>query len=121
MCRTRHFVSTTGSLLFPVSVTGAVATNLTGHMFDLVESYTTRSFSDWLKSAMEPFVWQPRDAALTELYAAVGPSLKIKKLTGLYYHPIARVASPDLHAQGLAGTKLRAHLWKLTEDFIATH
>ena len=63
----------------------------------------------------------PRDAALTQLYAAVGPSLKAKKVTGMYYHPIARLTDPDAHAQGERGKKLRKHLWTLTEEVIEAH
>ena len=38
-----------------------------------------------------------RDAALTQLYAAVGPKLKDQKTTGKYFHPIARETVPDLY------------------------
>jgi len=109
---------------------GAVDTQLGRHIRDAIATASNARFLHNLlrllpRIAFQKFAggfsWHPRDAALTQLYAAVGPSLKAKKVTGMYYHPIARLTDPDAHAQGERGKKLRKHLWTLTEEFIAAH
>jgi NAD(P)-dependent dehydrogenase (short-subunit alcohol dehydrogenase family) len=99
---------------------GGVDTQLGRHIMDAIAT-VSQTLADAFKKSAAAFSWHPRDAALTQLYAAVGPSLKAKKITGMYYHPIARLTDPDLHAQGERGKKLRKHLWTLTEKFIAEH
>ena len=99
---------------------GAVDTQLGRHIRDAVAT-VSESLATAFQKFSGGFSWHPRDAALTQLYAAVGPSLKAKKVTGMYYHPIARLTDPDAHAQGERGKKLRKHLWTLTEEFIAAH
>ena len=62
--------------------------------------------------------WTASDASLTQIYAAVAPAVLKNKVSGKYFHPIARETVPDPHA---ANRSLQAHLWKLTEDFLAKH
>jgi len=95
---------------------GAVDTELGRHI-----EATLRKFSDTLADQLKvinTLVWEPRDAALTQLFASVGPSLRKQKITGKYYHPIARETRPDAHA---FNTSLQSHLWSLTEAFIEAH
>merc|ERR1712194_223698 len=96
---------------------GGVNTELTRHMEDFVAS-----FSPILSERLTPLIkspsWEPEDAALSQLYLAVGLKLKQAKVTGKYFHPIAREHEPHFHA---FNKTLQNSLWKLTEDFIAAH
>jgi len=49
---------------------------------------------------------------------AVAPAILENKVTGKYYHPIARETVPDPHARN---PELQARLWKMSEEFVATH
>lgn len=52
-----------------------------------------------LKELFSSLIWSPRDAALTQVYAAVSPSILAKHVTGKYFHPIARETLPErVHA-----------------------
>jgi len=99
---------------------GGVDTDLSRHVqaaLAQVSTWLAEKFVEVTSAA----IWHPREAALTQLYAAVGPSLRANKTTGKYFHPIARETTPDPHALGDRGAKLGADLWKLSEDFIAKH
>lgn len=96
---------------------GGVDTDLARHVLDIIAKFS-RSFADKFYATMALAMWHPRDAALTQIYAAVGPELKEKKVTGKYFHPIARRTVPDPHAKDEA---MQKRLWKMTEDFIAAH
>lgn len=103
---------------------GGVDTELIRHAFDAINSIPGAQAVGLTKvvgQLMTMLTWHPRDAALTQLYAAVGPVLKKRRITGKYFHPIARLTPPDHHASGEAGKKLQKRLWKMTEDFIASH
>lgn len=94
---------------------GLVDTELGRHIADTVGETAAK----WLKTnLMENAAWTPKTAALTQVYAQVGPSLRKEKVTGKYFHPVARLTKPDPHA---FDEKLQKHLWDLTEDFIASH
>ena len=88
---------------------GGVDTELFRHIFDLIETKVGISI-EFLKGKG---TWHPRDAALTQDYAAIAPQVKIG---GRYLHPIARENKPDPHAQNEA---LQKHLWDTTEEFIS--
>jgi len=96
---------------------GGVDTELARHIADVIKQVSTAA-ADSLMGLMGNAAWHPKEAALTQIYASVGPSLKKNKITGKYYHPIARLTTPDLHAHNMT---LQKHLWKLTEDYLASH
>mmetsp|Transcript_4199 Transcript_4199/g.4912 ORF Transcript_4199/g.4912 Transcript_4199/m.4912 type:complete len:244 (-) Transcript_4199:57-788(-) len=96
---------------------GAVRTELGRHM---MESVTNEHVKAVIQSSFEyvfgKIAWKPEDAALTQLYAAVSPELKKAKITGKYFHPIARQIQPDPHARNMS---LQKSLWKLSEEATA--
>lgn len=96
---------------------GAVATDLARHLFSAIAK-VSRPMADMIMLGMTQISWDPRDACLSQLYAAVGPSLKAGQITGKYFHPIARETVPDLHAIDELGEANRARLWAMTEEFI---
>lgn len=96
---------------------GAVDTELGRHIETMMKGILGPRLAEQL-SIIKQVIWDPRDAALTQIYAAVGPSLRQQKITGKYYHPIARETKPHFHA---FDHKLQGKLWTLTEDFIAAH
>eukprot|EP00656_Telonema_subtile_P016286 TRINITY_DN18591_c0_g1_i1.p1 TRINITY_DN18591_c0_g1~~TRINITY_DN18591_c0_g1_i1.p1 ORF type:complete len:245 (+),score=52.38 TRINITY_DN18591_c0_g1_i1:107-841(+) len=99
---------------------GGVNTELGRHLQERIQPVLGDRAVGFLREAVVPAVlWDPKDAALTQVYAAVGPKLIAQKSTGLYFHPIAR-PNPNPHAHTRNET-LQKHLWKLTEDFIKAH
>jgi len=96
---------------------GLVDTEIFRHMYDFLATFSA-TFAEKFQEVVSNAMWKPSDAALTQLYAAVGPSLKAQRVTGKYFHPIARETPPDLHARNATLQKM---LWQLTEDFIAAH
>merc|ERR1711924_322701 len=57
---------------------GGVDTELGRHIQDVLKRFSTSlalKLKDWIGGAS----WHPRDAALTQIYASVGPSLKAQK------------------------------------------
>jgi len=101
---------------------GGVDTELGRHLIDGAKSLFGEGAADFLQDKVLPKAgrgsWHPSDAALTQIYAAVGPKLKAEKTTGKYFHPIARENEPDLHCKNKT---LQKNLWELTEKFIAEH
>lgn len=97
---------------------GGVDTELFRHVQDTLAAVHPALASWFDANVMKGAAWRPEDAALTQLYAAVGPKLKQKGITGKYFHPIARQTRPDPHAQNAT---LQRRLWELTEAFIAEH
>lgn len=97
---------------------GGVDTDLMRHALDVMESYAGRAVANWIKtSVISSMIWTPRDAALTQVYAAVG--LKDSKITGKYFHPIARLNKPcAVHA---TNATLQKSLWEMTQAFVDTH
>merc|ERR1712194_603131 len=93
---------------------GGVDTELARHLTDMIKQVSTTAATLLLELTANA-AWHPKEAALTQIYASVGPSLKQNKITGKYYHPIARLNAPDPHAQNMT---LQKHLWKLTEDYL---
>lgn len=96
---------------------GGVDTELARHAVDAL-AVVSRTLAEKLLEFISGAFWHPREAALTQLYAAVGPKLRKNKITGKYFHPIARETTPDHHARN---PQLQKMLWKMTEDFIASH
>jgi NAD(P)-dependent dehydrogenase (short-subunit alcohol dehydrogenase family) len=77
------------------------------HRFGLV-----RRFKDMLKFLL----WNQKDAALTQVYAAVSPEVISKRIHGKYFHPIAREAIPcPVHA---TNATLQKGLWDFTEEVL---
>eukprot|EP00927_Polykrikos_kofoidii_P019043 TRINITY_DN18877_c0_g1_i3.p1 TRINITY_DN18877_c0_g1~~TRINITY_DN18877_c0_g1_i3.p1 ORF type:complete len:396 (+),score=40.15 TRINITY_DN18877_c0_g1_i3:73-1188(+) len=96
---------------------GGVDTDLLRHVIDVIARFSS-SAATLVQSQVGSLTWHPRDASLTQLFAAVGPKLRQGKITGKYYHPIAREARPDLHT---FNATLQKHLWSMSEQFIETH
>ena len=96
---------------------GGVDTELGRYISD-VEGDIAKMFVTAVANVLKQGMWKPRDASLTQIFAAVGTRLKEEKITGRYFHPIARVTKPDPHTRN---KKLQKHLWELTESFIQSH
>jgi len=96
---------------------GAVDTELGRHLEQLIRSIFGSAVQQYMKDTLK-FQWHPQDAALTQIYAAVGPKLRKERTTGRYFAPIAREAKPDIHT---FNTTLQKYLWELTDDFISSH
>jgi len=96
---------------------GGVDTELPRHIANMIKQVSATA-ADSLLELVANAVWHPKEAALTQIYASVGPSLKQNKITGKYYHPIARLTDPDPHTQNMTLQKL---LWKLSEEYVASH
>mmetsp|Transcript_11134 Transcript_11134/g.12754 ORF Transcript_11134/g.12754 Transcript_11134/m.12754 type:complete len:375 (+) Transcript_11134:169-1293(+) len=98
---------------------GGVDTELARHIVDDMDRlFGIDSISKFVKSILERLMWTPEDASLTQIYAAVSDGIRKKKVTGKYFHPIARETVPDPHTRN---KKMQKHLWKITEEFIAKH
>jgi len=96
---------------------GGVDTELGRHIADMINKVSSTAAST-LKELIGNAAWHPKEASLTQIYASVGSSLKQNKVTGKYFHPIARLTTPDPHAQNMT---LQKNLWSLTEDYLASH
>jgi len=98
---------------------GVVETELKRHVLDVIEPVIGKTGTDYFQTLIAGMSWHPRDASLTQVYAAVGVQLKREKITGKYFHPIARVnEAPDLHS---FNTTLQRRLWELSIEFIQSH
>ena len=101
---------------------GGVDTELGRHITDVIERALGKDVAAFVHNNVAPRAgrgaWDPADAALTQIYAAVGPSLKQQRITGKYFHPVARLTTPDPHAHNKT---LQKFLWQLTEKFIEEH
>jgi len=60
--------------------------------------------------------WKPEDAALTQIYAAVAPEVIEQKISGKYFHPIARETPTSEVARDHSKQK---RLWEWSEELIA--
>lgn len=80
---------------------------------DLLDKFgLVQKFRKFLASLM----WDPKDAALTQVYAAVSPEVLSRHTTGKYFHPIARETLSDrVHA---TNSTLQKKLWDLTEEVL---
>lgn len=101
---------------------GGVDTELSRHVRNAIKKVLGEMAADFFVDIIMPKagrgLWHPREAALTQVYAAVGPNLIKDKISGKYFHPIARETKPDLHAFNMT---LQTGLWEMTEAFIASH
>ena len=93
-------------------------TNLGQHIKEVITSYAGEGVAAGVQDFLGQIMWHPKDASLTQIYAAVGPAIREGRVTGKYFHPIARETAPDPHARNAT---LQAQLWAMTEEFIATH
>merc|ERR1712159_348074 len=97
---------------------GGVDTDLTRHMLDAVRPIAGAAFADWMTRTTRRFVWHPKDAALTQVYAAVSDKIRKGGVTGKYFHPIARLnEKPDPHT---FNKTLQHRLWELSVDITQT-
>lgn len=97
---------------------GAVDTELGRHILPVLRATLGDRVTNAILESLQSAVWHPKDAALTQLYAAVSDEVREKKITGKYFHPIARQTQADPHARNAT---LQRELWRLTEDFVASH
>jgi len=69
-----------------------------------------------LRAFVGSLIWNPKDAALTQVYVAVSPEVLSKRITGKYFHPIARETLSDrVHA---ANATLQKKFWDFTQDVL---
>lgn len=97
---------------------GGVVTDLGRHIIDKVNQALPAPFGSYAASALlgalNTFWWQPEVASLTQLYCAVGPTLMKERITGGYFHPIARQTKPcSKHSTNEA---MQKSLWALSEE-----
>jgi len=98
---------------------GGVDTELVRHALEVMKRFIGGMAAEAIQRNVLPMLlWDPKDAALTQVYAAVSPELKRNKITGKYFHPIARETAPDPHA---ANQTLQHRLWAMSQQFIDSH
>jgi len=69
-----------------------------------------------LRAFISSLIWDAKDAALTQVYVAVSPEVLSKRITGKYFHPIARETLADrLHS---TNATLQKRFWDLTEEVL---
>ena len=95
---------------------------VTGSDHGLTSSSAVRSYSvaepNRMLRTSQRFVWHPKDAALTQVYAAVSDDIRKGGVTGKYFHPIARLnEKPDPHT---FNKTLQHRLWELSVDITQT-
>lgn len=101
---------------------GGVDTQLARYVIDLLKGTFGQTVSDFVENHLAPKggrgLWYPRDASLTQLYAAVSPKLRSRRITGKYYHPIARLTEPDPHCRNMTLQKM---LWDMSEKVVGEY
>lgn len=75
---------------------GFVKTELAKHIEDALRPTFGETGTKFVKDTVSNIAWEPRDAALTQVYIAVGPEIRANKVTGKYFHPLARGISRNL-------------------------
>jgi len=103
---------------------GVVDTELARHIGDRIYATFPRAVDllvrfgavRKLREFIGSLIWDPKDAALTQVYAAVSPDVLSKRITGKYFHPIARETLADrVHATNVT---LQKSFWALTEEVL---
>jgi len=95
---------------------GAVATELVRYALkDIEDKWYFKYGIKHIYNIYKLLVWQPREAALTQLYIAVSPDVVNKNIRGKYFHPIGYENPTNVAAKDL---KLQKDLWKFTDDYI---
>ena len=80
----KHFVSRLNNI-------GLVRTQMNDKLVDRIGETLGKTVRDIIdKNVYAQVSWTGSDASLTEIYAAVGKKVKEEKITGKYFHPIAR-------------------------------
>merc|ERR1712107_256869 len=101
---------------------GLVETEFSDNMLDFIKSKAGDQIAAFFKEYLLPKggrgAWTAQDAALTQVFLAVSPTIRTNKITGKYFHPIARENVPDRHA---FNKTLQLGLWDLSAEIIATH
>lgn len=101
---------------------GNVETEVSGNTLDFIKSKAGEQVAAFIKENLLPRggrgVWRAEDGALTQVFLAVSPTVRTNKITGKYFHPVARETVPDLHA---FNKTLQQALWDLSAEVVATH
>lgn len=95
---------------------GGVATDLSRHVEERVSQFLPRVAVDALMGIMTSVVWSPDEAAFTQLYTSVSPDIVQKRITGKYFHPIAKMHPPSSQATDIFAQKA---LWDFTDQILA--
>jgi len=95
---------------------GAVFTDLIRHAFEFLQNKGVPNFViGWIRTLLETIAWNPEIASYTQLYVAISPEIKDKKVTGKYFHPIARENVPHPLSKNVT---LQKAFWKLSEEIL---
>ena len=94
---------------------GAVGTDLGRHIADAVAHYFGRDVSNALLRFIQRMSWQPDDAALTQVFAAASPKIVQQRITGKYFHPLAKQHPASPQANDL---ETQAQLWEFTRQIL---
>jgi NAD(P)-dependent dehydrogenase (short-subunit alcohol dehydrogenase family) len=103
---------------------GGVDTNITNKLGETIQTdypflsdvFLRVGVVKKIKELLTLILWSPKDAALTQLYAAVSPEVISKRIHGKYFHPIARETIPcPVHASNVT---LQKGFWDFTEEVL---
>eukprot|EP00211_Chloroparvula_japonica_P007398 CAMPEP_0119121746 /NCGR_PEP_ID=MMETSP1310-20130426/2232_1 /TAXON_ID=464262 /ORGANISM="Genus nov. species nov., Strain RCC2339" /LENGTH=326 /DNA_ID=CAMNT_0007111323 /DNA_START=231 /DNA_END=1211 /DNA_ORIENTATION=- len=100
---------------------GVVDTELARFALERLRNYAGDSLGNFLTNYVfvplsKAAFWSSDEAALTQVYALVGPQLLAEKTTGKYFHPIARPNAP--HSVYATDKHLQRNLWALSESIV---
>lgn len=98
---------------------GGVDTDVSRNINEMIESSLPKPIAEYVMKAIKVpsgmLLWDPREAALSQVFAAVGPQIIAGKVSGKYFTPIARQGPTHLHAQNQT---LQKALWKFSVDVL---
>ena len=74
-----------------LSYEGLVRTHMFEQFVDKIAEILGKTARDIIdRNVFSQITWSGRNASLTQIYTAVGKKVKEEKITGKYFHPIAR-------------------------------
>lgn len=94
---------------------GAVGTDLGRHMADAVAQYVGRGASDALTNFVRSMSWTSEDAALTQVFTVASPKMVEERITGKYYHPLAKQHPASPQAMDV---ETQSQLWEFTRGIL---
>ena len=103
---------------------GAVSTELGRHMLARLSTNCgvfAPAVDVLVKKVLKPLIfeqllWNPDDGALTQVFAAFAPRVFSERISGNYFHPVARETPVDPLA---ADSHMQTQLWELSEQLTA--